>query len=53
MAICVAMRCGCTTVRTHLLVEVQTHEEGNYDRMEEMLDDVWHELLHIDYENPP
>jgi hypothetical protein len=32
--------------------EVQSHEEGDYDRMEEMLDDVLHELLPVDSENP-
>jgi hypothetical protein len=32
--------------------EVQSHEEGDYDRMEEMLDDVRHELLPVDSENP-
>jgi hypothetical protein len=32
--------------------EVQSHEEGYYDRMEEMHDDVHHELLPIDSENP-
>jgi hypothetical protein len=35
--------------------EVQSHEEGDHDRMEEMeemLDDVRHELLPVDSENP-
>jgi hypothetical protein len=31
---------------------VQSHEEGAYDRMEEMLDDVCHELIPVDLENP-
>jgi hypothetical protein len=37
----------------HIVLDVQSHEEGNYDRMEEMLDDVRHELLPVDSENPP
>jgi hypothetical protein len=32
--------------------EVQSHEEGDYDRMEEMLDDVRHDLQPVDSENP-
>ena len=57
MVICQAMRCGCTTVRSEdppprIVSEVQSHEEGDYDRMEEMLDDVRHELLTVDSENP-
>jgi hypothetical protein len=36
----------------HIVSEVQSHEEGDYDRMEEMLDDVRHELLPVDLENP-
>jgi hypothetical protein len=32
--------------------EVQSHEEVDYDRMEEMLDNVRHELLPDDSENP-
>jgi hypothetical protein len=36
----------------HIVPEVQSHEEGDYDRMEEMLEDVRHELLNIDSENP-
>jgi hypothetical protein len=35
-----------------IVSEVQSYEEGDYDRMEEMLDDVRHELLPIDSENP-
>jgi hypothetical protein len=35
-----------------IVSEVQSHEEGDYDRMEEMLDDVRHELLTVDSENP-
>jgi hypothetical protein len=35
-----------------IVLEVQSHEEGDYDRMEEMLDDVCHELLPVDSENP-
>jgi hypothetical protein len=35
-----------------IVSEVQSHEEGDYDRMEEMLDDVRHELLPVDSENP-
>jgi hypothetical protein len=39
-------------VRTHLLVLYRkSHEEGDYDRMEEMFDDVRHELLTVDSEN--
>jgi hypothetical protein len=34
-----------------IVSEVQSHEEGGYDRMEEMLDNVRHELLPIDSEN--
>jgi hypothetical protein len=36
----------------HIVSKVQSHEKGDYDRMEEMLDDVRHELLPIDLENP-
>jgi hypothetical protein len=32
--------------------EVQSHDEGDYDTMEEVLDDVCHELVPIDFENP-
>jgi hypothetical protein len=48
--------------RPRIVSEVQSHEEGDYDRMEEMLDDVRHELLPVDsknhgqptdYEDPP
>jgi hypothetical protein len=35
-----------------IVSEVQSHEEGDYNMMEEMLDDVRHELLTIDSENP-
>jgi hypothetical protein len=35
-----------------IVSEVQSHEEVDYDRMEEMLDDVRHDLLPIDSENP-
>jgi hypothetical protein len=35
-----------------IVSEVQSHEEGDYDRMKEMLDDVRHELLLVDSENP-
>jgi hypothetical protein len=35
-----------------IVSKVQSHEEGDYDRMEEMLDDVRHELLPVDSENP-
>jgi hypothetical protein len=35
-----------------IVSEFQSHEEGDYDRMEEMLDDVWHEILTVDSENP-
>jgi hypothetical protein len=35
-----------------IVSDVQSHEEGDYDRMEEMLDDVRHEILTIDSENP-
>jgi hypothetical protein len=35
-----------------IVSEVQSHEEGDYDRMEGMLDDVRHELLPVDSENP-
>jgi hypothetical protein len=35
-----------------IVSEVQSHEEGDYSRMEEMLDDVRHELLPINSENP-
>jgi hypothetical protein len=38
--------------RPCIVLEVQSHEEGDYDRMEEMLDDVLHELLPVDPENP-
>jgi hypothetical protein len=34
------------------IVSKQSHEEGDYDRMEEMLDDVRHESLTVDSENP-
>jgi hypothetical protein len=34
-----------------IVPEVQSHEES-YDRMEAMLDDVRHELLPVDSENP-
>jgi hypothetical protein len=36
-----------------IVSEVQSDEDGDYDRMEEKLDDVRHELLPIDSENPP
>jgi hypothetical protein len=36
-----------------IVSEVQSHEEEDYDRMEEMLYDVHHELLPVDSENPP
>jgi hypothetical protein len=36
----------------HIVSEFQSHEEGDYDRMEEMLDDVRHEILTVDSENP-
>jgi hypothetical protein len=51
--ICQAMRCGCTTVRTHLLVlyRKSSHMKGDYDRLEEMLGDVRHEILTVDSEN--
>jgi hypothetical protein len=35
-----------------IISEVQSHEEGDYYRMEEMLDGVRHELLPVDSENP-
>jgi hypothetical protein len=35
-----------------IVSEVQSHEEGDYDRMEEMFDDLRHELLLVDSENP-
>jgi hypothetical protein len=35
-----------------IISEVQSHEEGDYDRMEEMIDDVWHELLPVNSKNP-
>jgi hypothetical protein len=35
-----------------IVSEVQSHEEGDYDRMKEMFDDVRRELLPIDSENP-
>jgi hypothetical protein len=35
-----------------IVSEFQSHEEGDYDRMEEMLDDVRHEILTVDSENP-
>jgi hypothetical protein len=35
-----------------IVSKVQSHEEGDYDRMKEMLDDVRHELLLVDSENP-
>ena len=35
-----------------IVLEVQSHKEEDYDRMEEMLDDVRHELLTVDSENP-
>jgi hypothetical protein len=31
-----------------IVSEVQSHEEGDYDRMEKMFDDVRHELLPVD-----
>jgi hypothetical protein len=31
-----------------IVSEVQSHEEEDYDRMEEMLDDVRHEFLTVD-----
>jgi hypothetical protein len=37
----------------HIVSEVQSDEEGDYDSMEEMLDDVRHELLPIDSKNLP
>jgi hypothetical protein len=36
-----------------IVSEVQSDEEGDYDRMEEMLDNVRHELLPVDSKNPP
>jgi hypothetical protein len=36
-----------------IVSEDRSDEEANYDRMEEMLDDVRHELLPTDSENPP
>jgi hypothetical protein len=36
-----------------IVLEVQSDEEGDYDRMEEKLDDVRHDLLPVDFENPP
>jgi hypothetical protein len=35
-----------------IVSEVQSHQEGGYDRMEEMLDNVRHELLPVNFENP-
>jgi hypothetical protein len=35
-----------------IVSEVQSHEEGDYDSMEQMIDDVRHELLPIDSKNP-
>jgi hypothetical protein len=35
-----------------IVSEVQSHEEGDYNRMEEMIYDVHHELLPVDSENP-
>jgi hypothetical protein len=35
-----------------IVSKVQSHEEGDYDRMEEMLDDVRQELLPVNSENP-
>jgi hypothetical protein len=50
------MRCGYTTrgedPPPRIVSEVQSDEEGDYDRMEEMLDDVRHELLPVDCKNP-
>jgi hypothetical protein len=37
----------------HSVLEVKSDEEGGYDRMKEMFDDVWHEILPGDFENPP
>jgi hypothetical protein len=34
------------------VLEVQSHEERDYDKMEDMLDDVRHELLPVDSESP-
>jgi hypothetical protein len=34
-------------------LKVHKNEERVYDRMEEMLEDVWHDLLLNDSENPP
>jgi hypothetical protein len=36
----------------HIVSEVKSDEEGDYNRMEEMLDDVRHELIPVDSENP-
>jgi hypothetical protein len=35
-----------------IVSKVQSHEEGDYNRMEEMLNDVRHEILPVDSENP-
>jgi hypothetical protein len=35
-----------------IVSKFQSHEEGDCDRMEEMLDDVRHEILTVDSENP-
>jgi hypothetical protein len=35
-----------------IVSELESHDEGDNDRMEEMLDDVRHELLPINSENP-
>jgi hypothetical protein len=35
-----------------IVSEFQSHKEGDYDRMEEMLDDVRHEILTVNSENP-
>jgi hypothetical protein len=37
---------------SRIVSEVQSDEEGDYDMMEEMLNDVRHELLPIDCKNP-
>jgi hypothetical protein len=37
---------------SRIVSKVQSHEEGDYNRIEEMLDDVRHELLLVDSEKP-
>jgi hypothetical protein len=36
-----------------IVSEVQSHEERDYDRLEEMLDNVRQELLPVNSKNPP